>query len=92
MLFAIGSLCFFLGPLPGFVQLVGSAADGAVFFVGSVFFTAAALIQHLVSATADCAPSKIGHARFRALTFHLPCSSGTYLCAIADSHSSNCSS
>ncbi|MCD6014403.1 MAG: hypothetical protein K0R88_487 [Solirubrobacterales bacterium] len=69
MLFAIGSLCFFLGPLPGFVQLVGSAADGAVFFVGSVFFTAAALIQHLVSATADCAPSKIGHARFRALTF-----------------------
>lgn len=46
-LFAIGSVCFMLGPLPGFVQLVGSAADGTVFFVGSVFFTSAALLQLL---------------------------------------------
>jgi hypothetical protein len=46
-LFAIGSACFFLGPLPGFIQLVGSAADGTVFFVGSVFFTSAALLQLL---------------------------------------------
>src|ERR1044072_4488803 len=45
VLFAIGSLCFMLGPLPGFVQLVGSAADGTVFFVGSVFFTSAAVLQ-----------------------------------------------
>jgi hypothetical protein len=45
VLFAIGSLCFMLGPLPGFIQLVGSAADGTVFFVGSVFFTSAALLQ-----------------------------------------------
>src|SRR3954451_5261376 len=44
-LFAIGSVCFMLGPLPGFIQLVGSAADGTVFFVGSVFFTSAALLQ-----------------------------------------------
>ncbi|MDX6582019.1 MAG: hypothetical protein QOI10_1203 [Solirubrobacterales bacterium] len=44
-LFAVGSLCFMLGPLPGFIQLVGSAADGAVFFVGSVFFTSAAFLQ-----------------------------------------------
>jgi YrhK-like protein len=46
-LFAIGSICFFLGPFPGFIQLVGSAADGTVFFVGSVFFTSAALLQLL---------------------------------------------
>ena len=45
VLFAIGSLCFMLGPLPGFIQLIGSAADGTVFFVGSVFFTSAALLQ-----------------------------------------------
>jgi hypothetical protein len=43
--FAIGSLCFFVGPFPGFVQLVGSGADGVVFFVGSVFFTLAAALE-----------------------------------------------
>ena len=49
ILFAIGSVCFILGPAPGFVQLVGSAADGTVFFVGSVFFTSAAFLQLLDS-------------------------------------------
>ena len=49
VLFAIGSLCFLVGPFPGFVDLVGSAADGTVFFVGSLFFTAAALLQFLQS-------------------------------------------
>lgn len=53
LLFAIGSLCFLLGPLPGFVPLVGSAADGTVFFVGSVFFTSAALLQYLEAANVD---------------------------------------
>ena len=45
MLFAVGSVCFLVGPFPGFVELVGSAVDGAVFFVGSLFFTSAALLQ-----------------------------------------------
>ena len=45
VLFAIGSACFFVGPFPGFVNLVGSSADGVVFFVGSLFFTSAALLQ-----------------------------------------------
>ena len=49
ILFAIGSICFVLGPMPGFVQLVGSAADGTVFFVGSLFFTSAAFLQLLDS-------------------------------------------
>lgn len=40
--FAIGSACFFVGPFPGFVRLVGQGADGVVFFAGSVFFTLAA--------------------------------------------------
>ncbi len=53
VLFAIGSACFLVGPFPGFVQLVGSAADGTVFFVGSLFFTSAALIQYLEAANAD---------------------------------------
>jgi hypothetical protein len=50
ILFAIGSTCFLVGPLPGFVELVGSEVDAAVFFVGSVFFTSAALLQLLHSA------------------------------------------
>jgi hypothetical protein len=45
VLFAIGSVCFFVGPFPGFVNLVGSEADAAVFFVGSLFFTTAAFLQ-----------------------------------------------
>ena len=53
ILFAIGSACFFLGPSPGFVDLVGSAADSTVFFVGSIFFTAAALLQFLQSRGRD---------------------------------------
>jgi hypothetical protein len=43
--FAIGSMCFLIGPAPGFVQLVGQGADGVVFFVGSVFFTLAAGLE-----------------------------------------------
>jgi hypothetical protein len=43
--FAVGSACFFIGPFPGFIQLVGPGADGVVFFAGSVFFTLAALLE-----------------------------------------------
>ena len=46
-LFMIGSACFALGALPGYVQLVGVGADGVTFFVGSVFFTSAAFLQYL---------------------------------------------
>lgn len=45
VLFAIGSTCFLIGPFPGFIQLVGSAADGLTFFIGSIFFTSAAFLQ-----------------------------------------------
>jgi YrhK-like protein len=47
VLFAIGSVCFLLGPLPGFIELVGARVDGLVFFVGSLFFTSAAFLQWL---------------------------------------------
>jgi hypothetical protein len=43
--FALGSACFLVGPFPGFIQLVGAGADGAVFFAGSIFFTLAALLE-----------------------------------------------
>ena len=53
VLFAIGSACFLVGPFPGYVQLVGSAADGITFFVGSLFFTSAALLQARQAGEAD---------------------------------------
>ena len=44
-LFALGSVCFLVGPFPGYIQLVGAGADGVTFFVGSIFFTAASALQ-----------------------------------------------
>jgi hypothetical protein len=43
--FAVGSACFALGALPGYSRLVGEGADNVTYFVGSLFFTAAAFIQ-----------------------------------------------
>jgi hypothetical protein len=48
-LFAIGSVCFAIGPAPGYVDLVGEGADGVTFFVGSIFFTSAAMLQLLTT-------------------------------------------
>jgi hypothetical protein len=47
--FATGSLCFLVGPFPGYAQLVGAAADGATFFVGSILFTAGGALQTWLS-------------------------------------------
>jgi len=56
VLFAIGSTCFLVGPFPGFVEAVGSSVDGIVFFVGSIFFTSAAMLQWLETINADRGP------------------------------------
>jgi hypothetical protein len=69
VLFAVGSLCFLVGPFPGFVELVGSTVDGIVFFVGSIFFTSAALLQFVESGNADRGPEGAGRRRFRLVTF-----------------------
>ncbi|MGY1807910.1 hypothetical protein ACI8AF_11105 [Blastococcus sp. SYSU D00669] len=37
--FALGSVCFLVGPFPGYLQLVGPTADAITFFAGSVLFT-----------------------------------------------------
>jgi hypothetical protein len=63
VLFAVGSACFAVGPFPGFVQLVGAAADAAVFFAGSLFFTAAAALQYLEAVNADGGPARHGARR-----------------------------
>src|SRR5260370_9296952 len=45
----IGSACFALGAVPGYAGADGGTADGGTFFVGSLFFTAAACGQFLQS-------------------------------------------
>jgi hypothetical protein len=63
VLFAVGSTCFAVGPFPGFVQLVGPGADAAVFFAGSLFFTAAAALQYLETVNTDRGPARHGARR-----------------------------
>jgi hypothetical protein len=43
--FALGSMCFLVGPFPGYAQLVGDSAVGVTFFVGSIFFTLGGALQ-----------------------------------------------
>jgi hypothetical protein len=49
LLFGAGSLCFVIGPFPGYAELVGAGADGVTFFVGSILFTAGGLLQTSLS-------------------------------------------
>ncbi len=46
--FAVGSLFFFVGSLPWYFDAVGVVAANATFFVGSLFFTTAAVLQLLL--------------------------------------------
>src|SRR4051812_8646101 len=43
--FALGSLCFLVGPFPGYYELVGGTADALTFFVGSLLFTTGGALQ-----------------------------------------------
>ena len=45
LLFAAGSLCFLVGPFPGYTELVGPGAVAVTFFAGSLLFTTAGAIQ-----------------------------------------------
>jgi hypothetical protein len=70
VLFAIGSLCFAFGAAPGYVDLVGDEAGAITFFVGSIFFTTAALLQYLeVANVSRAAPGASKHERWRLLTW-----------------------
>src|SRR5438105_9199476 len=43
--FGLGSVCFLIGPFPGYAQLVGDSADAITFFIGSILFTAGGGLQ-----------------------------------------------
>jgi len=46
VLFAIGSACFALAAVPTLASRVGATADNTIYFVGSLFFTTAGLLQY----------------------------------------------
>lgn len=72
VLFCLGSVCFLVAPLPFFVEKVGGPTDAVVFFVGSIFFTAAATLQWLETINAERGPasSSEGSTRFLAWEPH----------------------
>jgi len=70
VLFAVGSVLFALGALPGYSSAVGLTVDGTTFFVGSLFFTAAGLLQYLEVANARrTPPGTRAHQRWRLVTW-----------------------
>jgi len=46
VLFAVGSLLFAVGSLPGYVSAVGARWDSLTYFAGSLFFTSAAFLTY----------------------------------------------
>jgi hypothetical protein len=47
LLFAFGSTCFLVGPIPAFEDAVGMPATDATFSIGSIFFTAASYLSYM---------------------------------------------
>lgn len=47
--FAVGSLCFLVGAVPFYADAVGDEITNLTFFIGALFFTAAAFIQLALS-------------------------------------------
>jgi len=54
--FALGSTCFFIGPFPRYINVVGPKADGITFFVGSILFTIGGALQSWLAFPARRSP------------------------------------
>jgi hypothetical protein len=62
VLFAIGSLCFAVGALPFYARAFDVTIDSLTFFVGSIFFTTAALLQLLEARASGTKTDRIASA------------------------------
>lgn len=64
ILFAIGSLLFAVGSVPGYASAAGAVGDTVTYFVGSLFFTTASFLSYREAV--DAAPSVLNpaHRRF----------------------------
>ena len=67
VLFAVGSLLFALGAVPGYVSAVGARWDAVTFFIGSLWFTAAGFLTYREAV--DAGPQAPGAARRRFFVF-----------------------
>jgi hypothetical protein len=66
VLFAIGSLLFALGSVPGYASATGTRWDTVTYFAGSLFFTAASFLSYREAV--DAAPAALNPARRRFFT------------------------
>ena len=64
VLFAIGSLLFALGAVPGYASAVGASWDAVTFFTGSLFFTAAGFLTYREAVDAGPRPPGSAHRHF----------------------------
>jgi hypothetical protein len=64
VLFAIGSLLFALGSVPGYASAVGDRWDTVTYFVGSLFFTSASFLSYREAVDAAPAALNPDHRRF----------------------------
>jgi hypothetical protein len=67
VLFAIGSLLFARGAVPGYASAVGARWDTVTFFAGSLFFTAASFLSYREAV--DASPHGLNPARRRFFTY-----------------------
>jgi hypothetical protein len=63
ILFAIGSLLFAIGSVPGYASAVGTSADAVTYFIGSLFFTSASFLSYREAV--DAGPHQQNPARRR---------------------------
>jgi len=64
VLFAVGSLLFALGSVPGYVSAAGDRWDTVTYFAGSLFFTSAAFLTYREAVDAAPAAQNPHHRRF----------------------------
>ena len=64
ILFAIGSLLFAIGSVPGYASAAGAVGDTVTYFVGSLFFTAASFLSYREAVDAAAAALNPAHRRF----------------------------
>lgn len=70
VMFMVGSLCFAVGAMPGYVDAVGANADNVTFFAGSLFFTTAGALQYLEVVNTNPVAGAVGsNARVRLFTW-----------------------
>ena len=72
VLFAIGSACFAGAAIPTLADHIGSVADNSIYFVGSIFFTTAGLLQYGQVVGADDPTLSGAGARLRRLATWSP--------------------